>query len=531
MTSITNTLGVGSGVDTATLVTSLVSASYDPKLAALKAKEDGNSAKVSTLATLSNGIDSFATALTALIDGGSLRSQPSSADASVLTATAKPGSRIGALSAQIEVRQIAQAQSLASSPLASAAASVGQGGLTLTTASGSYTVTIDPANDSLAGLAHAINATGGGVAASVVTDANGARLVLKGATGAANAFTLAADAGADPALARFTWNGTTGGMARAQAAQDAIVRIDGVDSTHASNRIDDLIDGVSLSLVAAKPGASIALGVTRPTAAIAGAVSDFVGAYNALKTQLDAAVATSGTAGAFAGNSAIRSMQRQLAQLSATMLNSSGGPSTLAEIGVSTNRDGSLVLDAARLARAQASDPDGVEALFNPIQHGSNPLIRVASTLGAAKPGTYALANIVAAAGGNAASGTIAGVAGVGAGSKLYASVASSASGLVIEADGDVASATVTIDPGLGGALKAMRDSLRASGGLLDTVGSGLKSEKTRLADARAKLESQQDAYKTQLTKSFSTMDTRVAAYKATQSYLTQQIAIWTNKN
>ena len=529
MTSITSTLGVGSGVDTGALVTSLVSASYDTRFSTLKKKEDGNTARISALGTLSNGIDSFASALTTLVNGGTLRSQPSSSDSSVITGTTKPGSRIGALSAQIEVRQLAQGQSLVSPTLASSGVSVGQGGLTLTTASGSYPIAIGAGNDSLAGLAAAINAAAAGVSASIVTDANGARLVVKGASGAANAFTLSADAGGDPALSRFTWDGTAGGMTRAQTAQDAIVRMDGVDSTFPTNVVDTLIEGVSLKLVSAKPGTSVSLGVTRPTSAITQAVGDFVEAYNALKTQIDEATAAS--SGAFAGNSNIRAMRHQLSQLTSTVLNTSGGPSSLSEIGVSTNRDGSLTLDTAKLASRQASDPDGVEALFNPTQYSSSPLIKITSTLGAAKPGTYTLANIVAQAGGTSASGTMAGVAGVGAGSRLYASVTSTASGLVIEPSGDVASATVTVDSGLGGALKAIRDTLRATGGLLDTVSTGLKSEKTRLADQRLKLETQQADYKTQLTKSFTSMDSRVAAYKATQSYLTQQVAIWTKQS
>ena len=529
MTSITNTLGVGSGVDTGALVSGLVSASFDPRLNALKAKEAGNGTRISTLATLSGGIDSFATALTSLVDGGTLRSQPSSSDETVLTGTAKPGSRIGSLSAQIEVRQLAQAQSLVSPVLTSSAATVGVGGMTLTTASGSYTVTINSSNNSLAGLAAAINATGGGVTASIITDSSGARLALKGATGAANAFTLTTNSGAASSLSRFTWNGTSGGMTRAQTAQDSIVRMDGIDTTRSTNTVDDLIDGVSLKLVSAKVGTTISLGVTRPTSAISQAVGDFVTAYNALKSQIDEATAADG--GAFAGNSNIRAMRRQLSQLTSTTLNTSGGPTTLAEIGVKTNRDGSLTLDAAQLASRQTSDPDGVEALFNPTQYSSSPLIKISSTLSSTKPGTYTLANIVAGNGGTSASGTIAGVAGVGAGSKLYASVTSPASGLILEPTGNVASATITVDTGIGGALKAIRDTLRASGGLLDTVDTGLKSEKTRLADQRLKLETQQDAYKTQLTKSFTDMDSRVAAYKATQSYLTQQVAMWSNQN
>src|SRR3546814_11570459 len=64
----------------------------------------------------------------------------------------------------------------------------------------------------------------------------------------------------------------------------------------------------------------------------------------------------------------LRELRRQLSGLTSTVLSSSGGPATLAEIGVRTQRDGTLAVDTDRLNSILASDPDGVEALFNPGQ-------------------------------------------------------------------------------------------------------------------------------------------------------------------
>ena len=54
-----------------------------------------------------------------------------------------------------------------------------------------------------------------GVTATVMTDASGSRLVLKGATGQNQSFTLTKEAAdtADADLQRFTFNGTSGGRA------------------------------------------------------------------------------------------------------------------------------------------------------------------------------------------------------------------------------------------------------------------------------------------------------------------------------
>jgi flagellar hook-associated protein 2 len=639
--AILTALNANNGIDTSSLVTGLVSATYDPKTAAVTAKETTNTAQISSLATLSNGIDAFSTALTTLISGGSLFTQPTSSDTAVLTATAKPGSQIGALSAQLSVRQIAQAQTLVTPYYASAGAAVGTGSLVIGSGAASYALTIDSTNNTLAGLAQAINGSGAGVTASVVTDSTGARLTIKGATGAANAFTITPGPNADADLSKLAFNassmtvsGTTvvsptltdattaavgqgsftlttaqgsatvtidassdnltglaaainganvgltasivtdstgsrlaisdgsgsapnftlkpaadaqlgqlrfgypqtaNGVTQAQTAQDAIVRLDGVDVSRSSNTVDDLIDGVSLKLVSAAPNETINLGATRPTDAIKQAVSDFVAAYNELKGQIDTASAATVTnadgttsTGPLYNNSAIRQMQTQLSRLTSTVLNTTGGPSTLAEIGVTTNRDGTLALDNTLLTKQLTAYPDAVEAMFNPTQHSSNPLIKITSAMGATKPGTYQLTNIVAQTSSHSASGTIGGVAGITTGSSLYASVTSPASGLVFQPSGDIDSATITVDLGLGGALQAIRDSLRASGGVLDALSTQLTTEKTDLADQMTTLTTQSATYSDRLTTQFSAMSTRVAAYKATQDFLTQQVAVWT---
>ena len=81
------------------------------------------------------------------------------------------------------------------------------------------------------------------------------------------------------------------------------------------------------------------------------------------------AAGASGEGGPLRGDIGVREMQRQLRELPTKMLVEPGdGPHTLAEIGIRTNRDGTLGLDAGRLEAMLASDPDGVEALFNPTQ-------------------------------------------------------------------------------------------------------------------------------------------------------------------
>ena len=535
VSSIATSLGIGSGIDTTALVDQLAEAARAPKEAAIKKREDTNTARISALGKASGGIDAFATALTALISGGTLFTQPTSSDSNVLTATALPGARIGSLSAQVEVSQLAQAQSLVSEHLADLNAAVGQGTLTLTTAAGPVDIVIDATNDNLVGLARAINVKNAGVTASIVEDSNGARLVLKSGTGAAKAFTLAAAPGADAGLSRFAYDpNVIGGMTRAQEAQDAILKLDGVQINRPTNSVADLITGITINLKTAKPGTTITLGAARPAEAIKQGAADFVGAYNELKAILDEATAIgtgSGAAGPLRGDNGIREMQRQLARLTATKLSSAGGPSTLAEIGVRTERNGTLTLDTARLDAMLLADPDGVEALFNPGQQSDNPLVTITSPMGRAKPGTYVATDLVASTGGQAATGRIAGVDAISAGTRLVASIASPARGLVIELLGNVPSATITVDQGLGGALQTIRDALLANSGPIKSTQARLTAETRTIGADRTRLEARSTNYHDQLVRSFTAMDKQVSAHKATQSYLEQQVKLWTNSN
>jgi len=531
--SILTSLGVGSGIDITTLVNNLVAADRAPKDAAIQARQDANTAQISSLADVSNGIDSFASALTSLVAGGSLFTQPSVSDTSILSATAIAGQKIGNLADQIEVDQLAQAQSIQSVAVADPTASIGQGDLTLNTAAGSFTVTVDSTNDSLNGLAAAINATNAGVTASVVTDSTGSRLLLKGATGAANAFTLSVPAGTSSGLERFTYDpNTAGGMTLAQGAQDAIVKLDGVQVNRATNSFSDLISGVQIDLKRAAPGSQVSLGVTRPTAAIEQAVTDFVDAYNQLQAVIGKATAPGGSgvaSGPLHSDLSVRQMQRQLAQLPSMTLNSVGSIKTLAEIGVSTNRDGTLSVDTTRLETMLNQDPDGVEGLFNPTQYSSDPNVAILSAMGKTKPGTYTVTNLVPASGGATASGLIGGLQALAVGSNLIAPSKSSALGLILKVNGPVASATITVDPGLGGAVQAIRDSLRALGGPIQKSQDAFDTAAKQISDDKAALDTKESAYSDRLMSQYSAMDMQVAQFKATQSYLDQQIKMWTN--
>ncbi len=446
MVSIVNALGYGSGIDVASLVTQLAAASRDPKVARFDTRTRAVQSSISAVAQARSDLESFSTSLAGLVAGGTLQSQPSVADTSILDAKAVIGARLTNFSGSVEVTQLARGQTLASAFVATAATTVGQGTLTLTVGTTAYPVVIGPANDSLTGLAAAINDARSGVTASVVSDTAGARLVLRGPTGTPSAFTLASS---DAGLADFAYPGS---MSLIQSAQNAAFTVDGLGYSRPTNTIDDVVPGVALTLKKVAVGTPVNIGVTRAGDTLKSTLADFVSVFNELKGHVaDARTATR-------GDQSMRTLDRQLSQLIAQPV-TSGQPASLSAIGIKTNRDGSITFDEAAFDIAYASNPDAVEAIFSPTRDASH---------------------------------------------------------------------TATTDPGIGGALSALKTAVTATNGALASLSTRLGKEATALGKDRERMEARETAYRARLEKQFAGVDGTLGALKATQSYLDQQIKLWT---
>jgi flagellar hook-associated protein 2 len=466
MNSIPVALGIGSGIDTAALVSQLVDAQFAQKTRILTTRQETVEAQISGLSQLRNGLAGFSLALSSLVGTGTLSTQPVSADPSVVAASLLPGARLSGLSAEVEVRQLATSQVVTSPLVADRTAPIGTGALTITLGTTEWTgdtptgftpkadatpvtVTIADGGNSLAGIAAAINATGAGVTATVVTDVTGSRLSIKSATGADQSFTIdvAEDAGA-PGLAMFAWSPTAPIMTLTRKAADAVIAIDGVELRRPGNSFADVVPGVKLDLLQAVPGRAIALTSQPPTAALGQSVEDIVATYNELLGI--ARAETNPTDGALRGDPGAREMIRRLGTLSNRPLLTDalpGEPRTLAELGVRTSRDGSLSVDPAQLQRALTANPAAVERM---------------------------------------------------------------------------------ITSGLGRALREISTDLTGQGGGLASSQNVYSRQQRQLADEQDRLARSIEDMRTRLTRQFAGMDARVSAYKATQSFLEQQIKSWT---
>lgn len=372
--SITSALGMGYGIDSASIVSGLVSAVKQPKQALLSQRASMVGAQISALANASSALNTFSTALTDLLSSSSYSGQPVSSNASIAKVSLTQEGDLSNLPVEMEVKQLATSQVLKSTTLADSSTAVGLGSLTLTTSSGSYTITIDGSNNSLDGLATAINDAGAGVTATIVTDSAGARLVLKGGVGASEAFSLSDGGNADSDLMRFT---STGGLTQVRGAQNATVVLDGVETSFSGNSIVNAIPNVTIDLLKAEVGTTITISEEQPTTTMRDLVLEFADAYNDLwkaLSELTKAGAGGADGGILAGDSSVRQMKNLLNKLSSTALIASGTYTSLAEIGVQTRKDGTIEVDKDALDAALEADAAAVTAMINPaVQDATNP--------------------------------------------------------------------------------------------------------------------------------------------------------------
>jgi flagellar hook-associated protein 2 len=368
--SLTSALGISSGIDTTQLVSDLTTATYQPKQDLLDSLISINNSRISALASAKSSLKTFSDALSKLMQSSTYSGQPASGDTSIVSVTAIPGGNALGLPAQIEVTKLAAAQVLESIDLDAASDVAGTGTLTLTVDGEDFDITLDEDHDSLADLASAINDSGAEVTASIVTDQSGARLVLKGTTGEDQAFTLTDSGDADANLLRFVWDGSAGTLARRQEATNAELKIDNVAMEFDSNVITTAIPNLRLDLNRAAPGTKVTIATDQPSASMSDLVKEIVDAYNTLKGSLNTATRTSDGLGSSSGlltnDSGIRDMVNRLSRLTSTQLSSDGPFKTLSDIGVSTNRDGTLSLDTTRLETVLATDPAAVTEMLNP---------------------------------------------------------------------------------------------------------------------------------------------------------------------
>jgi flagellar hook-associated protein 2 len=363
----------GSVINVSSLVSQLVAASRAGQDAVIAKQTQTVTTKISALGTLKSALSAFQSSLSTLDTSSAFGVETAtSSDKSIFTASA--GSSAVGGSYSVAVTQLAQSQQLLSNPfVGGSSAVVGTGTLALTLGGTSFNVAVDSSNDTVAGIAAAINSARGnpGITATVVTGTDGAHLVLGSTmTGAANTISVS-ETDTGTALSALTYGAlNTTHYTQNSTPQDAQFSIAGVGYTSASNTVSNAISGVTLTLLGkTAPASSATLTVASDSPTIASNISGFVTAYNALVSAmapLGSYDATTNSAGPMLGDPVFSGIQNQLRQALYSVVNTgSATANTLAAIGITTNKDGTLSLDSGKLSGALASNFSAVSQLFS----------------------------------------------------------------------------------------------------------------------------------------------------------------------
>ena len=371
-------LGVGTSLDLSGLLDQLQKAELSPTTV-IQNRINSVQTKISAYGTLQNGVQAVLNAAATLGKASTYNAVKSSVAGSDITATTGTGAIAG--SYKIVVTALAQADQLQSSVAIDSATaksqSFGNGGSIVVTLANGSSQTIDlstTSDTSLQGVINAINNNPkAGVNATSVSDGNGGYyLMLTGSqTGTDNAISSISVSG-NSTLADaldYTAGAATGnGLTLSQSAQNAGLTINGIAITSASNTIQDAINGVTFTLNSVTAsGGSNTLNVVNDPSVTQGAVSAFVGAYNALQTTIASLTkfdTTAGTRSPLTGDNATHRVQSSLAQ-ALHVFSSSGGVHSLADLGLTTNPlTGKLGMDGSKLDKAIANNPADLAALF-----------------------------------------------------------------------------------------------------------------------------------------------------------------------
>lgn len=360
--------GLATGLDTNSIIDQLTGLERNRRVGFLEVKQLEAQAQQSALQSFNSKLVSVLSAVDALRNSdSSLARTANSSDTSVLTATAGSGALPGATEITVNT--------LARGAVATSGAGVASSSSTVASSSGTFefqvgsgatqSISID-ASTTLEGLAASINALGGGATASVVNLGTEASPDYR--------LRLASDQTGTENAVSITNDDTDISVAVTQAALNASFSVSGFATavTRSSNVVTDVIPGVTLNLVST--GGPTTVAVATDDTAVADKVESVVSAYNDLinfvntnsqVSQDETSDEGNIAAGPLAFDGTVRSILDGLrSNLTGVVEGLSGDYVLLADMGVTSNQDGTISFDSSKLTSALAANEGDVSELF-----------------------------------------------------------------------------------------------------------------------------------------------------------------------
>ena len=377
--------GIGSGIDIDTIVKGMVTAERAPKETQLANLEKRTTTQITAIGALKSAISDFQTALGALNKPELFQARSASSSKSDLVSVSA-GTAAGSGSYQVEVKSLATSSKVALAAISNtveAPAQFASGTLEFNVGEDSFSVTVGESNNSLTGMRDAINAAGkdAGVSATIVTDEHGSRLVLSSSkTGAgrdipvAVANESAAQTG-QTSLSVLAFDGTASdteeGARVVTKASSAELYVDGLKVISQTNKVEGAVEGVTLDLKAVTAeNEPLTISVAEDKAGVKKQIQSFVDSYNKLIGVINAQTKVTSVGdgnapvtGALVGDATTRTL---LGTIRNELVNVQGDGAlrALVDLGITTQKDGTLKIEDAKLDKALEDNFAELPALF-----------------------------------------------------------------------------------------------------------------------------------------------------------------------
>lgn len=542
----------GSGLEIGTLVKNLVAAETASERSLIERDIEATEVSISAMGTLSQRVGGFDSALGTIAVSGT-RITGTSGPAVAIAVTDEAAARD--VNTDITVQRLATSQVVSFELGAGigAASAVGAESFDLQTAGDPPktlgTITLTPGQRTVAGLAAALNDVPG-VAANLVETGDGRlTLIVKSDLGVANALSGqrngdGSTTGSIDALRSALDGGGVSAVASVAvtAATDAAFTVDGVAVTRPANVIDDLFAGHRVTLALPTPD-PVTVTSTRTVESARLRLEALVAEINGLKTYLAEATQrglNGAEPGPLAGDPTARAIQDRLRGLTTEPMAGYGGtPVFLSQLGVRTERDGTLTIDPEAFDRALAANPTALDAVFVSRYSSASPALDVSGLRFAPpQPGRYgfdpaqpALLSFDAA---GAVSGTVALDKTTRDGTTSYRAASGPAAGLVIRVaeNGEPAGVTdVFYGRSLLETLKGWSSSLLGQSGTIANAEKSLTAVLAEREDRLTGVEEKVEALTARYSERFGQMEALVTSLNKTGEYLTSLMDAWNRKD
>ena len=249
-----------------------------------------------------------------------------------------------------------------------------------------------PSGATLTTVASSLDALSG-VSANILNKGDGTySLLVRSDTGLNSALRLSVtETGGDPGLSTF--DNSTNNAQQATAASDASLTVDGVTITRSKNSIDDLFDGFTLSLSNTTTSAFRIKSSLDKSSSLT-TLKGFVDSINTLRKKINDLSSNdlNSEKGPLHNNIIVNTIKNKINKiLSGPIVGFDTSNKYLAELGVSTNQDGTLELNEQTFNSKFDKNTSVFNAIFNSMYNSDSPYLKVQSSVGnpTTTPGIY----------------------------------------------------------------------------------------------------------------------------------------------